>query len=496
MQHKQAHMTLGSDPIAVTGQSSAMRRWLGLRPRRRLLSLALQGGGSFGAFTWGVLDHLLETEGVAFDAVSGTSAGAVNAVVLANGLAQGGPSEARRQLAHLWKRLSRAAPLASLGSASATSAAIEFSTRVVSPYQFNPLGVNLLRDILVAEVDFARLRKSSPVRLLIAATRVSDGRVRIFREHEITLEAVLASACLPHLHHAVEIDGEWYWDGAFSANPPLRQLVADSRTNDIVLVQIAPEQQAGLPRLSSQIARRAAQPCRRRRFRGAVEPQRQAEGRAAAAQERAQRRADDTIAARLETAAQAGAARRQHDGVAEADRVGGEPARILLIELDAQLRRHARADLADAGGGEGAGEVHDLALAQRAERRVHMIKARIGQLERYRFEAEIVLDGIARRQGRARAMTHPEQPARAVPDAVAGALEHQPVRQMRDAVDVAARLQLEEGALEIRLLAAAFGMAKARQQRLAIHHDGRIRGEDEVGQIRHRPPSRPGPSTD
>jgi len=259
MQHKQAHMTLGSDPIAVTGQSSAMRRWLGLRPRRRLLSLALQGGGSFGAFTWGVLDHLLETEGVAFDAVSGTSAGAVNAVVLANGLAQGGPSEARRQLAHLWKRLSRAAPLASLGSASATSAAIEFSTRVVSPYQFNPLGVNLLRDILVAEVDFARLRKSSPVRLLIAATRVSDGRVRIFREHEITLEAVLASACLPHLHHAVEIDGEWYWDGAFSANPPLRQLVADSRTNDIVLVQIAPEQQAGLPRLSSQIARRAAQ---------------------------------------------------------------------------------------------------------------------------------------------------------------------------------------------------------------------------------------------
>jgi NTE family protein len=258
MQYKQAHMTLGSEPISVTGQASTMRQWLGLRPRRRLLSLALQGGGSFGAFTWGVLDQLLETEGVVFDAVSGTSAGAVNAVVLANGLAQGGPAEARRQLAHLWKRLSRAAPLASLGSASATNAAIEFS-RVVSPYQFNPLGVNLLRDILMAEVDFARLRKSSPVKLLIAATRVTDGRVRIFREHEITLEAVLASACLPQLHHAVEIDGEWYWDGAFSANPPLRQLVTDSRANDIVLVQIAPEQQEGLPRLSSQIARRAAQ---------------------------------------------------------------------------------------------------------------------------------------------------------------------------------------------------------------------------------------------
>src|SRR5690348_10607188 len=197
-----------------------MRRWLKLEPRRRVLSLALQGGGSFGAFTWGVLDRLLESDRVAFDAISGTSAGAVNAVVLANGLAQGGPAEARRQLEHLWKRLSRAAPLASLGAATATSAALELSTRVISPYQFNPLGVNMLRDILLADVDFARLRKASPVRLLIAATRVTDGRLRLFREHEISVEAVLASACLPQLHHAVEIQGEWYWDGAFSANPP------------------------------------------------------------------------------------------------------------------------------------------------------------------------------------------------------------------------------------------------------------------------------------
>ncbi len=248
-----------SETIAAAARHPTLRRFLGFRPRRRRLSLALQGGGSFGAFTWGVLDRLLESDGVAFDAVSGTSAGAVNAVVLANGLAQGGPDEARRQLTHLWKRLSHAAPLASLGAATATSAAIELSARVMSPYQFNPLGVNLLRDILKAEVDFARLRKSSPVRLLIAATRVSDGRLRLFREHEITLEAVLASACLPQLHHAVEIDGEWYWDGAFSANPPLRQLVFDSDTSDIMLVQISPEQQEGLPRLSSQIARRAAQ---------------------------------------------------------------------------------------------------------------------------------------------------------------------------------------------------------------------------------------------
>jgi NTE family protein len=245
--------------LPAIARGSALRRILGLPPRRRRLSLALQGGGSFGAFTWGVLDRLLESEAVAFDAVSGTSAGAVNAVVLANGLAQGGPEEARRQLAHLWRRLSHAAPLASLGAGAATSAAIELSARVVSPYQFNPLGVNLLRDILIAEVDFARLRKASPLRLLIAATRVSDGRLRIFREHEITLEAVLASACLPQLHHAVEIQGEWYWDGAFSANPPLRPLILESRTGDVLLVQISPEQQDGLPRLSSEIARRAAQ---------------------------------------------------------------------------------------------------------------------------------------------------------------------------------------------------------------------------------------------
>ncbi|HEX7967825.1 MAG TPA: patatin-like phospholipase family protein [Stellaceae bacterium] len=259
MQHMWTSIVLDGEHSGTARRPSTLRRLLGLAPRRRVLSLALQGGGSFGAFTWGVLDALLEDESIAFDAVSGTSAGAINAVVFANGLAEGGPAEARKRLTHLWKRLNRASPLASLGSASATSAAIELSTRVVSPYQFNPLGVNLLRDILAQEVDFARLRKASPVRLLIAATRVKDGRLRIFRENEITLEAVLASSCLPQLHHAVEIDGEWYWDGAFSANPPLRQLVIDSATSEIVLVQITPEQQEGVPRLSSHITRRASQ---------------------------------------------------------------------------------------------------------------------------------------------------------------------------------------------------------------------------------------------
>jgi NTE family protein len=237
---------------------SRLRRWLGRTPRTRLLSLALQGGGSFGAFTWGVLDRLLESELVDFDMLSGTSAGAVNAVLLASGLAEGGPDAARARLERFWKRIRSAAALAPFGSASAATA-IELSARVVSPYQFNPFGLNPLRDILVEEVDFARLRAASPVRLLIAATQVKDGRLRLFREHEITVDAVLASTCLPQLHHAIEIDGEWYWDGGYSANPPLRQLVIDSRTDDILLVQITPEEQDGVPRLSGNIARRVSQ---------------------------------------------------------------------------------------------------------------------------------------------------------------------------------------------------------------------------------------------
>ncbi len=256
----------GSDRVAGTENDFWHRRLLPRRrwARKRPLSLALQGGGSFGAFTWGVLDRLLEQE-VVLDAVSGTSAGAVNAVVLANGLAEGGPEEARARLANFWRRASDAASLDLFGShddtgaPSATTTAIEVSSRVVSPYTFNPLDLNPLRDILAEEVDFARLRAASPVRLLIATTRVRDGRLRLFRDDEITLEAVLASACLPQLHHAVEIAGEWYWDGGYSANPPLRQLVIDSKADDVLLVQITPEAHEDVPRLSRDIARRVSQ---------------------------------------------------------------------------------------------------------------------------------------------------------------------------------------------------------------------------------------------
>jgi NTE family protein len=227
------------------------------RKSGRAVSLALQGGGSFGAFTWGFLDRLLEEEDVTFDAVSGASAGALNAVLLADGLAAGGPEEARRRLEHFWHAIGHAPHLPiGQGHPPGAAALFELSTRFASPYQFNPLGLNPLRGMLNEEVDFERLRAQSPVRLLIAATQVKDGRLRIFREDEMTVEAVLASSCLPFLHHAIEIDGETFWDGGYSANPPIRQLVLDSRARDIILVQLIPETHAEVPRLSGEISRR------------------------------------------------------------------------------------------------------------------------------------------------------------------------------------------------------------------------------------------------
>ena len=232
--------------LAAKARPHGERRHGDGRPQH--LSLALQGGGSFGAFTWGVLDRVLQ-EPIELAAVSGASAGAINAVLLASGLAEGGPDEARAKLERFWRRVSQAAPPRLV-----LEAAVELAQHSLSPYVFNPLGINPLRDLLLAEVDFNRLRAERPVPLLIAATRVSDGRLRLFREQEITVDAVLASCCLPRLHHAVEIDGEAYWDGGFSANPPLRQLAIETEAEDILLVQLMPEQTAGTPRDAKEIA--------------------------------------------------------------------------------------------------------------------------------------------------------------------------------------------------------------------------------------------------
>ncbi|MGC2051473.1 MAG: patatin-like phospholipase family protein [Methylovirgula sp.] len=219
------------------------------------LSLALQGGGSFGAFTWGVLDRLLEDSDIEFDTVSGTSAGAINAALLAAGLAEGGPRAARAKLARFWERLSRTAAFGA-GFAPGT---FSFWTRLLSPYQYNPLDLNPLRALLNEEVDFDRLRLAAPVGLLVAATRVADGRPRIFRNAEIDADAVLASASLPLYHHAVTIDDIAYWDGGYSANPPLLDLVTASEAPDILVVQITPIRSAEVPTTSREIIRRLDQ---------------------------------------------------------------------------------------------------------------------------------------------------------------------------------------------------------------------------------------------
>lgn len=219
------------------------------------LSLALQGGGALGAFTWGVLDAVLEA-GVEVSAVSGASAGAVNAVVLAQGLMEGGAEGARERLARFWRRVSNAFPLSGAPAGGATLAALQASMQWMSPAQLNPLRIDPLKEILNDEVDFPALRGHSPVELIISATRVRDGRARIFRTAELTVETVMASACLPLLNHSVEIDGEWYWDGGYSANPPLRELAWANPGRDILLIDLMASGPARPPRRVREIERR------------------------------------------------------------------------------------------------------------------------------------------------------------------------------------------------------------------------------------------------
>lgn len=201
----------------------------------RSVCLALQGGGALGALTWGVLDALLRHE-VTIDGVSGASAGAVNAVVLADGLLDGGPVGARAKLSAFWRELS--VPASGSTAAIAAMNTLDRLSVRPSPALLNPFSLNPLRELLHATVDFERLRRDSPFPLFVAATRVSDGRARIFRSHELTLDAVLASACLPQIHEPVEIDGETYWDGGYSANPPLMELVRATRSLDLLVVEL------------------------------------------------------------------------------------------------------------------------------------------------------------------------------------------------------------------------------------------------------------------
>jgi NTE family protein len=226
------------------------------RARRRFsstnrLSSALQGGGAFGAFTWGVLDRLLEEE-IAFDTISGASSGAINALLLTAGMQAGGPIEARERLEHFWHEASELARLMD------ATRGLGLFPRVFSPYQLNPLGLNPLRDLLREAIDFERI-PDADIALLIATTRVSDGALRIFRNDDVSVDAVLASAALPMVHHAIEIENEWYWDGGYAANPPLISLAVQARARDVLVVQIVPTSGADLPRTPREINGRLAQ---------------------------------------------------------------------------------------------------------------------------------------------------------------------------------------------------------------------------------------------
>jgi NTE family protein len=233
------------------------------------INIALQGGGAHGAFTWGVLDRLFEDDRIRIDAISGTSAGAMNAVIAAQGMYDDGAQGARRQLHDFWEAVSEATRLSPLqrtawghitGSWSLYNSPgfvfFDLLQRVASPYDLNPLDYNPLRELLAERVDFAKVRDCQELEIFISATNVESGRVRVFDSHEVTLDAVMASACLPHVFKAVEIDGCAYWDGGYMGNPPLFPFFHGDLSNDIVIVQINPVLRKGIPRTAAEIQNR------------------------------------------------------------------------------------------------------------------------------------------------------------------------------------------------------------------------------------------------
>jgi NTE family protein len=238
----------------------------------RRINLALQGGGTHGAFTWGALDRLLEDDRVEFDGLSGTSAGAINGAILALGLLEGGREGARAALDRFWRVLGAKFAVSPLRAHPMEKAlwgwdmtyslaynAFDTMTRVLSPYQLNPFSMefNPLRKALEESLDLARLREDkSAMRMFISATNVRTGKPKIFRREEITVDALLASACLPNVFKAVEIDGESYWDGGYLGNPALWPLYHERMAADIVLVQLNPLLRPELPTSTSDIMNR------------------------------------------------------------------------------------------------------------------------------------------------------------------------------------------------------------------------------------------------
>ena len=240
------------------------------QPKR--ISLALQGGGAHGAFTWGVIDHLLDDERIEIEAISGTSAGAMNAVVLAEGLLEGGRAAAKAQLERFWSNASLDARLPSAQRAAlqwlinpfwrnanpAAGLMVDWMNQA-SPYVFNPLGLNPMRDFLMKEIDFEKVRRSDGLKLFIAATNVETGKIRIFNGAELTVDHLLASACLPGLFQTVMVDGAPYWDGGYMGNPAIYPLIYEAVAPDILLVQINPIERKGVPKTAREIQNRVGE---------------------------------------------------------------------------------------------------------------------------------------------------------------------------------------------------------------------------------------------
>ncbi len=237
------------------------------------IALALQGGGMHGAFTWGVLDRLLEDGRLAIEGVSAASAGAMNAAVLAYGLLKGGEDAAREALHDFWQAVAQSAerynPLRWTPWLKGTHsfgldhlplyAFADMVLRIFSPYQFNPHNLNPLREVLESQVDFAVLRKQCPIQLYLCATNVETGKIRIFTGKDVCADAVLASACVPTLFQAVMIDGEHYWDGGYMGNPAIYPLIYNCKTRDVVIVHINPLVRRGVPVTAAEILNRISE---------------------------------------------------------------------------------------------------------------------------------------------------------------------------------------------------------------------------------------------
>ncbi|HWF94481.1 MAG TPA: patatin-like phospholipase family protein [Xanthobacteraceae bacterium] len=233
------------------------------------INLALQGGGAHGAFTWGVLDSLLADPRIEIEGISGASAGAINAVMLADGLARGGPQEARKRLAGIWRAVSSNGDLPEVQrtvtqrllsfvpyEGSPAQAWFDALSSLWSPYDFNPLNINPLKDLIERFVDFEALRTSGGLKLFVSATNVFTGRLRIFPREKITAEVVMASACLPMVFQAVEIDGIPYWDGGYMGNPAIFPFFRTTDTEDVVIVSINPLERHMTPRTQNEILNR------------------------------------------------------------------------------------------------------------------------------------------------------------------------------------------------------------------------------------------------